>query len=318
MLMNSKILATGAYLPANVVTNRDLEKIVDTTDQWIRERSGILQRHVAAPHEDSSTMAYEAAMDLLKGIDFDANNIDAIIIATCTPVKFMPSTACILQEKLGIANCIAFDINAACSGFMYALSCGNSFIKTGIAKNVLVIGSETMTKLLDWEDRSTCILFGDGAGAILLQGSEEEGILDICLGSDGKSLSALETKGTIISHAASSFIEMNGREVFKRAVKKLEETVGDIFHKTHYSAKDIDWLVPHQANKRIIEATAGLLKMPLEQIILTVDKHANTSAASIPLAMHEGILSNKIQRGDTLLLEAFGAGYTWGSAIIKY
>ena len=234
MLMNSKILATGAYLPANVVTNRDLEKIVDTTDQWIRERSGILQRHVAAPHEDSSTMAYEAAMDLLKGIDFDANNIDAIIIATCTPVKFMPSTACILQEKLGIANCIAFDINAACSGFMYALSRGNSFIKTGIAKNVLVIGSETMTKLLDWEDRSTCILFGDGAGAILLQGSEEEGILDICLGSDGKSLSALETKGTIISHAASSFIEMNGREVFKRAVKKLEETVSDIFHKTHY------------------------------------------------------------------------------------
>ena len=312
----SKILQTGAYLPPNIVSNADFEKMIETSDEWIESRTGIKQRHVVSVNENSTTMAVAAAKSILA--DHDPDSIDMLVVATCTPDKLMPSTACAVQHELGLKNAFAFDVNAACSGFVYALTCADQYIKSGMCKKVLVIGSDAMTKLVDWEDRTTCVLFGDGAGAVLLGADEEPGVLASYLGSDGKSDGVLSTQGSIVQAAMPSYIEMKGKEVFKRAVKALDMVVEEVLSRAKVAARDVDWLVPHQANKRIITATANALDMPLEKIIITVDKHANTSAASIPLALHEGISSDKIKRGDIVLLEAFGAGFTWGASLIQY
>jgi 3-oxoacyl-[acyl-carrier-protein] synthase III len=312
----SKILQTGMYLPKNIVSNADLEKMIETSDDWIESRTGIKQRHIVSANENSTTMAIAAAKSILA--DHDPSSIDLLIVATCTPNKLMPSTACAVQNELGLDKAFCFDLNAACSGFVYAITCADQYIKSGMCKKVLVIGSDAMTKIIDWEDRSTCVLFGDGAGAVLLGASETPGILASYLGSDGESDGILSTTGSIVQAAMPSYIEMKGKDVFKRAVKALEMVVGEVLSKAKLTAKDIDWLVPHQANKRIITATANALDMPLDKIIMTVDKHANTSAASIPLALHAGISSGKIKQGDVMLLESFGAGFTWGASLIQY
>lgn len=312
----SKILHTASYLPPNVITNADFETMIDTTDEWIQSRTGIKQRHVVSANENSTTMAVNASKSILA--EHDPSSIDMLIVATCTPDKLMPSTACAVQNELGLTKAFAFDVNAACSGFVYALVCADQYIKSGMCKKALVIGSDAMTKLVDWEDRSTCILFGDGAGAVLLGTDNTSGILASYLGSDGKSNGILSTKGSIVQAVMPSYIEMEGKDVFKRAVKALDMVVDEVLSRAKVAARDIDWLVPHQANKRILTATAKALDMPLEKVIVTVDKHANTSAASIPLALHEGVESGRIKRGDIVLLEAFGAGFTWGASLIQY
>lgn len=324
MAVYSRIAGTGSYLPEKVLTNADLEKMVDTSDEWIVSRSGIRERHIAEPEQTTSDLAYEASLKALEAAGMTANDIQMIIVGTTTPDLVFPSTACLLQEKLGISGCGAFDINAACSGFIFALSVADQFIRSGTVTNVLVVGSETLTRLVDWTDRATCVLFGDGAGAVVLKADSEVGILSTHLHSDGGKKELLicpvgPSKGFDLSLPnAGVKIYMAGSEVFKHAVKALDSVVDETLEANGLTKADLDWLIPHQANLRIIEATAKRLEMSMDNVIVTVDRTGNTSSGSIPLALDEAVRSGKIQRGQLLLLEAFGGGFTWGSALIRY
>lgn len=321
MTVYSRLLGTGSYLPEKKLTNADFEARIDTTDQWIRERTGIEERRIAAPEETASSMAEIAAEKAIKSANIDKNDIDMIIVATTTPDKVFPSTACLLQKRLGIKGSAAFDITAACSGYIYIMSIADQFIRNQTAKTILIVGTELLTKYLDWQDRSTCILFGDGAGAAILQASEQPGILSTHLHADGHYHDLLYVPSLLdksSSEQSQSYLKMSGNEVFKVAVTTLGKMVDETLVANKMQKEDIDWLIPHQANLRIIKATAKKLNLPMERVIVTVNKHGNTSAASVALALDEGINSGKIKRGETLLLEAFGGGFTWGSVLMKY
>ena len=321
--MHSRIVGTGGYLPEKVLTNTDLEKMVETSDQWIVERTGIRQRHVASDTQTTSDLAFEASKDAIESAGISPQDIDLIIVATTTPDLVFPSTACLLQEKLNIHGCAAFDVQAVCTGFVYALATADKFIKSGSNKCALVVGAETLSRVVDWTDRGTCILFGDGAGAVVLQASEEPGILSTHLHADGtyKDLLAVNagvSRNTRTFNEGEAFVYMKGNEVFKKAVNTLGSIVDETLEANNMDKSDIDWLVPHQANIRIINATAKKLKMTTDHVVITVDKHGNTSAASIPLALDVAVKDGRIKRGETLLLEAFGGGFTWGSVLLKY
>ena len=319
----SRIIGTGSYLPPHIVTNKELESRVDTTDEWIVERTGIRQRHMA---DDATALdlAEFAALRAIEAAGKNREDIDLIVMGTSTPDLVFPSTACLLQGRLGIRNGgAAFDVNAACSGFVYALSVADNFIRSGASKCALVVGSEVMTRLMDWNDRGTCVLFGDGAGALVLEASEQAGVLSTHIHSDGQYESLLNVSAGISRHyellrSEGAFLRMKGNEVFKVAVNTLGRIVDETLAKNNMSKTDVDWLVPHQANIRIIQATAKKLDMPMERVVLTVAEHGNTSSASIPLALDTAIRDGRIQQGDVLLLEAFGGGFTWGSALIRY
>jgi len=317
--MYSRIAATGSYLPEKILTNEDLEKFVDTTDEWITARTGIKQRHIAADDQSSCDLAEFAVRNALETADIDPQSIDLIIFATTTPDRVFPSTACLLQQRLGIHGCPAFDIQAVCTGFVYALDIADKYIKTGAAKRVLVVGAETLSRIIDWTDRTTCVLFADGAGAVVLEASEEPGILSTHIHADGSFSDLLTTNASITGvNTEAVHIGMKGNEVFKKAVNTLGAIVEETLEANNMQKSDIDWLVPHQANIRIITATAKKLKMPMERVVATVQNHGNTSAASVPLALDTAVRDGRIKRGETLLLEAFGGGFTWGSALIKY
>ncbi len=315
-------MATGSYLPEKVLTNHDLEKIVDTTDQWIIERTGIKQRHIAADNQTACDLAEFAARKAIEAANIDPQSIDLIIVATTTPDKVFPSTACLLQQRLDIHGCPAFDVQAVCTGFIYALDIADKYIKTGASKRALVIGSETLSRIVDWTDRSTCVLFADGAGAVILEASETPGILSTHIHADGSFAELLKTNGGISDLNSggldSIHIEMKGNEVFKVAVNTLGRIVDETLAANNMEKTDIDWLVPHQANIRIINATARKLKMSTDHVVTTVENHGNTSAASVPLALDTAIRDGRIKRGETILLEAFGGGFTWGSALLKF
>jgi len=319
----SRITGTGGYLPEKVLTNADMEKLVDTTDDWITSRTGIKKRHIAADDETTCDLAEAAARLAIEAAGKKPEDIDLIILATTTPDRVFPSTACLLQQRLDIHGCAAFDIQAVCTGFVYALGVADKFIRTGSAKCALVIGAETLSRIVDWTDRTTCVLFGDGAGAVVLEASEEPGILSTHLHADGSYESLLTVNAGIstnykqvLDHGA--YIEMRGNEVFKMAVNTLGRIVDETLAANNLEKSDIDWLVPHQANTRIIGATAKKLKMPMDHVVMTVGQHGNTSAASVPLALDAAVRDGRIQRGETLLLEAFGGGFTWGSALLKF
>jgi 3-oxoacyl-[acyl-carrier-protein] synthase-3 len=319
----SRIIGTGGYLPEKIVTNADLEKMVDTTDEWITDRTGIRKRHVAAEGETTCDLAEHAARGAIDAAGISSADIDLIIIATTTPDKVFPSTACLLQQRLGLHGIPAFDIQAVCTGFVYALAVADKFIKTGTSKNALVVGAETLSRIIDWTDRRTCVLFGDGAGAVVLQASDEPGIVSTHLHADGQYESLLHvpqgiSRGYDKVQSNQAFIQMQGKEVFKVAVNTLGRIVDETLSANKLQNTDIDWLIPHQANTRIITATAKKLGMPMDRVVLTVDEHGNTSAASVPLALDVAVRDGRIRSGDTLLLEAFGGGFTWGSALIKY
>ena len=319
----ARIIGTGGYLPSNVVTNHDLEKLVDTSDQWIRERTGIEQRHVAVEGETTVDLAEQASRKAIEAAGIDASEIDLIIFATSTPDKIFPSSACILQARLDIHGCPAFDIQAVCTGFIYALSVAEKFIQTGSARTALVVGAEVFSRILNWEDRDTCVLFGDGAGAVILQADEETGILSSHIHADGKYENLLWVPhgvgdGFDQVKAGKAFVQMRGNEVFKMAVNTLGRIVDETLAASNMKKSDIDWLVPHQANIRIIAATARKLKMSMEQVVVTVNKHGNTSAASVPLALDVAVRDGRIKRGELLLLEAFGGGFTWGSVLVRF
>jgi len=321
--MYSRIKGTGSYLPEKTLTNKDLETMVDTTDEWIFDRTGIKERHIAADDETTCDLAEQAARAAMESAGVTANDIDLIIIATTTPDRVFPSTACLLQQRLGIAGCAAFDVQAVCTGFVYALGIADKFIKSGSNKCALVIGAETMSRITDWTDRGTCILFGDGAGAVILEASEEPGIMSTHLHADGKYEDLLTVDGGVSTDYSkiengTAFVRMKGNEVFKMAVNTLGRIVDETLAANNMQKSDIDWLVPHQANIRIINATAKKLQMSIDNVVVTVDKHGNTSAASVPLALDTAVRDGRIKRGDTILLEAFGGGFTWGSALIKY
>ena len=307
--MYSRIIGTGSYLPQKVLTNKDLESLVDTTDEWIVERTGIKQRHIAADNESTSSMAINASIDAIKSSGLSEKDIDLVIVATTTPDQIFPSTACIVQNKLNIIA-PAFDIQAACTGFIYAMSVADNYIKNGMSKNTLIIGSEKYSNILDWKDRSTCVLFGDGAGAVVLSADSKEGIISSHIHADGQYNDLLSVEG--------NHIKMKGNEVFKVAVNTLSKLVDETLDKNNMDKSSIDWLVPHQANLRIIKAAAKKLSLPLEQVVVTVDDHANTSAASIPLALNEAVKDGRIKEDQVLLLEAFGSGLTWGSVLLRY
>ncbi len=315
----SRIVSVGSYLPETILTNQDLEKLVDTNDEWIVQRVGIRQRHIIGDSKDTVTsMATAAAKAALENSGLKANEINMVVVATTTSDYLFPGVACFLQQSLGIDNdCPAFDLNAACAGFIYALNVVDQYIKSGIVKNALVVGVDALTKTVDWKDRSTCVLFGDGAGAVILQAAKEPGILTTHIHASGKCLDALYAKSSLWEKEAHS-IQMKGNAVFKIAVTQLGNIVDETLAKSGLSKKDINWLIPHQANLRIIQATAKRLELPMERVILTVEEHGNTSAASVPLALDYGIRQGKIKSGETLLLEAFGAGLAWGAALVRY
>jgi len=314
----SKITGVGSYLPKKVLTNKDLEKSLDTTDEWITLRTGIKERHIVGPNEHTTDLAFEAARNAINNASINAKEIDLIIVATTTPDKIFPSTACNVQTKLGIKNCPAFDVQAVCSGFIYALSIADKFIKTNSAKNILVIGADSMSKITDYTDRSNAILWGDGAGAVVLSASNEQGILSTHIHADGQHEDLLHVPKINVGNKIQQTIEMKGSQVFKIAVNTLDKIVDEALIANQLQKEDIDWLVPHQANIRILEATAKKLEMSMNKVIVTIDRHGNTSAASIPLALNDGIQSGKIKSGHLLLMEAFGGGFTWGSALIRY
>ncbi|MCK4674607.1 MAG: ketoacyl-ACP synthase III [Gammaproteobacteria bacterium] len=319
----ARIAGTGSYLPEKILTNADLEKIVDTTDEWIRSRTGIEERHIAADGEYTVDLAEKAAIKAMEAAGKSKDDIDLIIVGTTTADRVFPSTACLLQQRLDIHGCAAFDVQAVCTGFVYALGIADKFIKAGSAKCALVIGAETLSRVVDWTDRNTCVLFGDGAGAIVLEQSEKPGILSTHLHADGEYESLLTVNYGISTRAdqiieGSGGIQMKGNEVFKMAVNTLGRIVDETLAFNNMEKSDIDWLVPHQANIRIINATAKKLKMSTDHVVVTVNKHGNTSAASVPLALDAAVRDGRIKRGETLLLEAFGGGFTWGSALIKY
>lgn len=319
-MIYSRIAGTGSYLPEKVLTNHDLEHMVETSDQWITERTGIKKRHIVAKQETTTDLGYNAACKAIEVAGIENQDIDLIIVATTTPTRIFPSTAALIQQRLGIRGCPAFDVQAVCTGFVYALTVADKFIKSGSAKNVLVIGAESLSRIVDWTDRNTCVLFGDGAGAVVLQASEETGILSTHIHSDGQYnqlLSVPNGPGGALEQAE-PFIEMQGNEVFKVAVKTLSSIADETLTANNMDKKDIDWLIPHQANIRIIAATAKKLALSMDHVVVTVDEHGNTSAASIPLALDVAVRDGRIKRGETLLLEAFGGGFTWGSALLNY
>jgi len=318
--MYSRILATGKYLPQRVLTNADLEKMVETTDEWIRTRTGIEHRHIAADDEATSDLAYQAALVAMRDAGLAPSDIDLVLVGTTTPDLIFPNVGCLVQEKLGIkTGCPAFSLEAACSGFIYGLVVADQFIRSGQVRRALVIGAETMSRIIDWKDRETCVLFGDGAGAVILEASEAPGIMYSTLGADGRYRELLyASSGVSLRQREGAALRMKGNEVFKVAVKTLENLVDDVVEKNKLEQGQIDWLIPHQANIRIISATAKRLKMPMERVILTVREHGNTSAASVPMALDTAIRDGRIERGDLLLLEAFGGGFTWGASLIRY
>ena len=317
----ARVLGTGSYLPSRVLTNAELERMVDTSDQWIVDRTGIRERHIAADHETASTMGVEAARRAITAAGITPAQVDLIIVATTTPDLVFPATACLIQEQLGIRECPAFDVQAVCTGFVYAVAVAEKFIRTGSAQCALVIGTEVLSRIVDWSDRSTCVLFGDGAGAVVLGRAEAPGIISTHLHADGqyKKLLCVPTGvGTRHQAATQPFVQMEGSEVFKVAVNTLGRIVDETLAANRMPQSAIDWLVPHQANIRIISATAKKLGLPMERVVLTVDRHGNTSAASIPLAFDEAVRDGRIRRNDTVLLEAFGGGFTWGSVLLRY
>lgn len=319
-MKKTKITMSGSYLPKKIYDNKYMESIVETSDEWITERTGIKKRHIADEDELTSDLAYKACLNMFENNNFDKNNIDAIVFATTTPDRIFPSCATILQNKLGLNDkCFAFDIQAVCCGFIYALDMADSIIKSGKANNVLVVGAETMSKIVNWQDRGTCILFGDGAGAVLLQATEEnKGILASSLHSDGSYFDILKMSGGPSYNQQVGYIEMAGREVFKLAVNKMSDCVIETLDKAGLTINDISLLVPHQANQRIISGVGKKLELTDDKVISTVAEHANTSSASVPLALDYAIKNNKIKDGDIIVLEALGGGLTWGSVVIKW
>jgi 3-oxoacyl-[acyl-carrier-protein] synthase-3 len=321
----SRIAGTGSHLPEKVVTNHDLEKIMETSDQWIRERTGICERRVISGDETTTTLAEEACRKAIEAADVDPAEIDLFVMGTTTPDLVFPSSACLVQKKLGLPDCGAMDVNAACSGFMYAMSIADKYIRCGDARKVLVCGSETLTQVVNWERRDTAVLFGDGAGAVVLEASEDPGILSTHIHANGEHADLLRTDtgvsrgfGDMSENDFKPEVEMKGNEVFKVAVRTLHRIVDETLGANGLEKSDLDWLIPHQANLRIISATARMLDMSMDHVVVTVDRHGNTSAASVPLALDEAVRDGRIQRGDLMLLEAFGGGFTWGSALIRY
>jgi 3-oxoacyl-[acyl-carrier-protein] synthase-3 len=311
----SRIAGTGSYLPTKVLTNADLEHMVDTTDEWIFTRTGIRERHIAARDEFTSDLAFQAAKNAIASAGVTASDIDLIIVATTTPDKVFPSVATMVQKKLDVSGCPAFDIQAVCSGFVYALATADNFIKAGGVKCALVIGAETFSRITDYTDRGNCILWGDGAGAVILQASNELGVISTHLHADGRYENMLHVPR---NEDKPDTVVMEGNSVFKMAVNTLDQIVDETLAANNMQKSDIDWLVPHQANIRILQATAKKLDMSMDRVVVTVDKHGNTSAASIPLALDTAVKDGRIKRGDVILMEAFGGGFTWGSALIKY
>ena len=321
--MYSRITGTGSYLPERVLSNADLESMVDTSDEWIRTRTGIEKRHIAAENETTCDLAEKSALNAIEASGKQASDIDLIIVATTTPDQIFPSTACLLQKRLDVHGCPAFDIQAVCTGFIYAMSVADQFIRNNTAKCVLVVGAETLSRIVDWKDRDTCVLFGDGAGAVILEASEKEGVLSTHIHADGQYQHLLKVPAGISSNhdqlkTENAFIKMQGNEVFKVAVNTLGRIVDETLAANDMHKEYIDWLVPHQANTRIIAATAKKLDMSMERVVLTVDQHGNTSAASVPLALDAAVRDGRIKQNDTLLLEAFGGGFTWGSVLLRY
>jgi len=316
----SRIIATGSYLPARVVTNEELARTVDTSDEWIRTRTGIRSRHVAAEGELASDLALAASQRALRAAQIKGADIDLIIVATTTPDMIFPSTACILQAKLGIAGCPAFDVQAVCSGFVYALTIADLFIRSGQSKRVLVVGTEVYSRILDWSDRGTCVLFGDGAGAAIVAASEQPGILATKLHADGSYKDMLCVPGSVNAGKVwgSPFVHMDGGSVFKFAVRVFEEGAREVLEAASLKVSDLDWFIPHQANIRIMEATAKKIGLPMEKLIATVDHHGNTSAASIPLALDEAVRDGRIRPGQMLLLQGVGGGFTWGAVLLRW
>ena len=316
----SRIVGTGSYLPQKVLTNRDLELAVDTTDEWIYTRTGIRQRHIAADDEKTSDLALKASRSALRAAGIAPGDLDLIVMATTTPDMVFPSTACLLQAKLGVRNCPAFDVQAVCSGFVYGLATADSFMRSGQYRNALVVGAEIYSRILDWSDRSTCVLFGDGAGAVVLRRDSTPGIMSTHLHADGSYANQLSVPGTVCGGKVSGrpLLQMDGGGVFKFAVKALDDLVEETLAANGMQKSDIDWLVPHQANIRIIQASAKKLGLSMEKVVVTVDRHANTSAASIPLALDEAARDGRIRAGQYVLLEAVGGGFTWGAALVKW
>lgn len=319
-MYNSKILATGSYLPSKILSNQDLEKMVATSDEWITSRSGIKERRIVSENETTSTMAYNAALNAIESSNIDKNKIDLIIVATTSPDQSFPSVAVMVQEKLGLNNIPAFDLQAACTGFVYALTTADAFIKSAMAKVALVIGADTMSRYIDYKDRNTCVLFGDGAGAVILEATTDVGIILNELHADGSGESALNVSGHIYNGKiiGNPYMYMDGKAIFKMAVGNLADVATSILSKSGYNASQIDWLIPHQANIRIIKATAEHLKIPMEKVVTTVENHGNTSAASVPLALDYAVKKGMVKRGNLILLEGVGAGFTWGASLIKY
>jgi len=332
MMKRSEIIGCGSYLPERVVTNAELSAKLDTTDEWITTRTGIRQRHLAADGELTSDLALKAAERALENANIPASEVDMVVLATTTPDNTFPATATKVQDKLGMVNGAAFDIQAVCSGFIYGMAIADNFIKTSQCKTVVLIGAETFSRILDWEDRSTCVLFGDGAGAVVLRAGEAEpevnvgepghnrgtGILSTHLHSDGSTNELLYVDGGPSSTQTVGHVRMNGREVFRHAVTNLASIVGEALEANGLASEDIDWLVPHQANKRILDSTAKKLGLAKEKIVITVDRHANTSAASIPLALDEAVRDGRIKKGDLVLMEAMGGGLTWGAGLVRW
>ena len=318
-MIYSRILGTGGYLPKRVVTNAELEAVVDTTDAWIRERTGIERRHLVVPGETCCDLAEQAARLALEAAGVAAADLDLIVLATTTPDQYFPSSACILQQRLDVHGCPAFDVQAVCTGFVYALSIADKFIRTGSARRALVVGADTFSRILDWTDRGTCVLFGDGAGAVVIEAADAPGIISTHLHADGAYKDLLQVPGGLGSgDYANNRVVMKGNELFRVAVTTLSRIVEETLTANGLERSDIDWLIPHQANLRIIQATARKLDVPMERVVVTVADHANTSAASIPLALDQAVRDGRIQRGEMLLMEAFGGGITWGSVLVRY
>ena len=318
-MIYSRIVGTGSYLPENVVTNADLATRVETSDEWIRTRTGICQRHLAAPGQTSSALAHEAARRAIEAAGISAEQIGLIIVATSTPDFVFPSTACLLQGKLGIKRCPAFDVQAVCSGFVYALDIADKFIRSGTCTHALVVGAEVFSRILDWNDRGTCVLFGDGAGAVVLAASDKPGIHASVLHADGSQAGILSTPGQLCGGqvVGDPFLRMDGQAVFKFAVRVLDEVARETLALCNMQPADVDWLIPHQANVRILEATAKKLGLDASHVVVTVDRHANTSAASVPLALDVAVRDGRIKAGQKVLLEGVGGGFTWGAALVE-
>lgn len=319
----SRIIGTGSYLPEKILTNKELESMVDTSDDWIQERTGIKERHIAAEGETTADMGVIAARRAMEMAGKTKEDIDLIIVATTTPDKVFPSTACLIQKRLEIRGCAAFDVQAVCTGFVYALAVADKFIKTGSATTALVIGTETLSRIVDWTDRSTCVLFADGGGAVVVEASEKPGILSTHLHADGSYEHLLHvprgiSEGYQLLKEGEAYIFMKGNEVFKMAVNTLGRIADETLAANNFEKNQIDWLVPHQANTRIIQATARKLKLPMDRVVVTVDTHGNTSAASVPLALDTAVRDGRIKKGESVILEAFGGGFTWGSALMYF